>query len=318
MGFRADLFSIRKPLLEVTFAGDGLLARFNQVFSETMGSLKRALTGALGRNAPAISFIILAFLIVTVLSTAYFLLAFNREQFLNLPQVKEYDNLLENVTGMDEWSRTKFYWSNNLRIAGLYAISFPFYTGAASLLMTSHQIGLAAVYNYHLYGPLVLLNFISIIFVHGIFELTGALILGGASLRLAWKLWGYLGHALTAGWGKVTRKRRTAIRQHLIDYLILIALASLLIALAAPVEAYLSPSASVLFLISPTLAILFLASVLLFYAAIIRVGFRPMLRRASSVLEDLGELASGRWKPSHLSLLMFLLFSLLTWLGLLV
>lgn len=283
-----------------------------------MENLKRAFTGALSRNSPAISFITLSFLIIMFLSTVYFLLAFNREQFINLPEVKEYDNLLENVTAMDEWSRTRFYWTNNLRVAGLYVTMFPIYTGTASILLTGHQMGIALVYNYHLYGPIVLMTFMAVIFLHGTLELTGAFIIGAASLRLGWKLWNYLGQALAVGSWKITRRGKAVARKYLFDYIILVALGLTLIVVAAPIEAYVSPSASVLFLISPLLAIFFLAVSMFFFVSIIRAGFSPMLQTISSVLKDAKELASGKWRPSQLSLLTFIVFFLLTWLGLLV
>ncbi|MGC8817389.1 MAG: stage II sporulation protein M [Candidatus Hadarchaeum sp.] len=283
-----------------------------------MSNSQRAFTGALSRNAPAISFMTLAFLIIMFLSTAYFLLAFDREQFLNLPEVQRYDNLLENVTVMDEWSRTKFYWSNNIRVAGIYAATFPFYTSTASILMTGQQIGLALVYNYHLYGPIVLLTFLAVIFLHGTLELTGAFVIGAASLRLGWDLWKTLGKLLKTGKVKITRKKMAAAKQRLIDYLALILLGSILIILAAPIEAYLSPSASALFLFSPFLAILLITAAMLFFASVIKAGFSGMIGEISVVLKEVREPARGRWKPSHLPLLTFIIFSLLTWLGLLI
>lgn len=282
-----------------------------------MGNLKRVLAGALSRNSPAISFITTSFLIIMFFSTAYFLVAFDREQFINLPEVREYDNLLENVTVMDEWSRTKFYWSNNLRVAGIYTTTFPIYTGTSSMLLTGHQIGLALVYNYHLHGPVVLITFLAVIFLHGILELTGAFLIAAASLRLGWKFWSYLGQTLAAGSWQFTKRGKAAARKYLVDYLTLVALGLILIILAAPIEAYLSPSASILFLISPPLAIFFLAASMLFFVSIISVGFSRMLHRISLVLREAKELASGRWRPAQLSLLTFIIFSLLTWFGLL-
>lgn len=258
----------------------------------------------------------LASLILMALSTAYFALAFNREQFINLAEVKEYDDKLSNVTTMDDWSRTKFYWTNNLGVAGLYAISFPFYTGANSAFLTSYQVGLAIVYNYHTYGPGALLAFAGVIFVHGVLELTGVFFIGAASLRLAWKLWSYLGRALKTGFGKMTKKRKATTKQYLVDYIIIVALGLFMIWLAAPIEAYLSPFAGAIFLLFPPLALLFLGAVLLFYASIIKRGFTPMCHAVSSVLDEAKELLSGKWKPAHLSLLLLVIFSLLIWLGL--
>lgn len=177
------------------------------------------------------------------LSAAYYGLAFNAQQFDNLQDVKNYDNQLSDVTALDDWGRTKFYWSNNLGVAGLYVATFPAYLGANSVVATSFQIGLAAVYNYHAYGADVMLAFTGEIFVHGILELTGVILVGAASLRLGWKLWGYLGRALKKGFGKFTRKRKAAARQYLVDYIMLVALGCFMIFLAAPIEAYISPYA---------------------------------------------------------------------------
>ncbi|MEM3452312.1 MAG: stage II sporulation protein M [Candidatus Hadarchaeum sp.] len=251
------------------------------------------------------------------MSTAYFLLSFDREQFINLPEVKKYDSLLENVMVMDEWSRTKFYWTNNLKVISIYVTAFPIYTGTASILMTSHQIGLALVYNYHLHGPIVLLTFMAVIFLHGTLELTGAFIVGAASLRLGWKLWSYLGKVLAAGSWKITKRGKAVAKKYLVDYIILVALGLTLIIMAAPVEAYLSPSASVLFLVSPLVAIFFLVVAMFFFVSIIRAGFNPMLQKISLVMKEAKELASGRWRSNQLSLLTFIVLFLLTWFGLL-
>ncbi|MEM4201776.1 MAG: stage II sporulation protein M [Candidatus Hadarchaeum sp.] len=294
-----------------------LLDAKKEINLSSMSNTKRALSDALSRNSAAISFITLSFLTIMFLCTAYFLLSFDREQFINLPEVKEYDNLLENVMIMDEWSRTKFYWVNNLKVASTYATAFPIYTGTASILLTSRQIGLALVYNYHLHGPIVLLTFMAVIFLHGTLELTGAFIVGAASLRLGWKFWSYLGQVLATGSWKTTKRGKAVARKYLVDYIILVALGLTLITIAAPIEAYLSPSASVLFLISPLLAIFFLAVVMFFFVSIIKAGFNPMLSGISLVMKDAKMLASGRWRPNQLPLLTFILFFLLTWLGLL-
>lgn len=280
--------------------------------------LKQDFESAFRRNSSAISLLILASLILMALSTAYFALGFNRAQFENLSEVKEYDNLLSDVTAMDDWSRTKFYWSNNLGVAGLYAITFPFYMGPNSVLLTSYQIGLAIVYNYHIYGPAAMLVFAGVIFVHGVLELTGVFIIGAASLRFAWKFWSYIGRALKTGFGKITRKRKAAARQYLADYILMVALGSFMIFLAAPVEAYVSPYAGAIFFLSPLTALFFLGVVMLFYASIIIKGFKPMRRALASVLADVKAVRSGKWRPAHLSLLILLIFSLMVWLELFI
>ncbi|MFH1821346.1 MAG: stage II sporulation protein M [Methanobacteriota archaeon] len=278
--------------------------------------LKCDLGRAFRRNFSAFSFLILASLILMTLSTAYFALAFNREQFKSLSDVQEYDNILSDVTTMDDWSRTKFYWSNNLGIVGLYAATFPTYLGANSVLLTSYHIGLAIVYNYHAYGPNAMLVFAGVIFVHGMLELTGIFIIGAASLILAWKFWSYLGRVLKSGFGRMTRKRKAAAKRYLTDYALMVALGSFMVFLAAPIEAYFSPYAGLIFFLWPPIALFFLGAVVLFYASIISKGFTPMRRTVASVLGDAKAVFSGKWRPTYLSLLMLAIFSLMIWLGL--
>jgi len=279
--------------------------------------MRRAFDGALRRNSPAIGFLILASLVLILLSTFYFAFSFNQEQFENLPRVKNYDNALSGVTTMDDWSRTKFYISNNLGVAGLYAVTFPLYTGANSVLINCYQIGMALVYNYHLHGPGAMLAFASVIFVHGILEITGIIIVGAASFRFAWSFWGYLGHAVKSGFGKITKKRKSAAKQHIMDYILMVALGSFMILLAAPIESYISPYAGALFLLSPLLALFFLALVLLFYASIIRRSLKPLRGTLASERKDVESFIVGKWRPTHLSLLMLIIFSLMVWLALL-
>ena len=280
--------------------------------------MRRAFEDAFRRNSPAIGFLILASLILILLSTFFFALSFNREQFENLSNVKNYDNALSNVTTMDDWSRTKFYWSNNLGVSGLYAATFPLYLGANSVLFTSYQIGLALVYNYHLYGLGAMLAFAGVIFVHGVLEITGIFIVGAASFRLAWNFWRYLGRSLKSGFGKITMKRKATAKQYLKDYALMVALGSFMIFLAAPIESYVSPYAGAIFLLSPLMALFFLAAVLLLYTSFIRRSFAPMRQALASVLKDVESLISGKWRPTHLSLLMLIIFSLMMWLGLLI
>lgn len=279
--------------------------------------LKSAVSGALQRNSSAVSLMVLASLVLMVVSAAYFAAVFAPSQFENLPEVKEYDNALTSVTGMDEWGRTKFYWSNNLSVVGVMAAAVPTYLGTNAVLITSYQVGMAMVFNYNHFGWAAMLAFAGVIFVHGILELTAVFIVGGASLRLAWKLWEYLGRLIKAGLKiKLSRRSRAAAKRYAVDYILIVALAMFMIFLAAPVEAYFSPVMGVLFLFYPELAMFFIAAVLLFYVAIIKRGFAPMRREIASGWKEIKIISAGKWRPAHLSLLMLLIFSLMIWLGL--
>ena len=278
--------------------------------------MKRAFSGALERNSAAISFIVLVSLVLIAIGTAYFALAINRAQFENMPAVKEYDNRVEDITRQDGWTRTKFYWSTNLGVASLYAVTAPAYLGLNSVLANSYTIGMALVFNSYRYGADVALAFAGQIFIHGILELTGIFIIAGASLRLAWKIWAVLGRMVNGKLGKITRRRRKAIYRYAVDYLLVFALGAFLIFLAAPIEAYVSPIMGFLFLGSPMLGIFFLAAVVFFYASMVRRGFAAMRRAIASALASLRMLSAGKWRPEQLSILMLALFSILMWLGL--
>jgi len=282
-----------------------------------MLNLKRAVVGAFQRNSSAISFLVLAFFIMLVLSTVYLALFFTPAQFENLPEVREYDNMLENVSKMDDFSRTQFYWANNLKVAGVFAVSAPFYFGANAVLFTGYNVGLALVFNYNNYGPQLMLAFASEIFLHGVLELTGIFIVGAASFRIGWKIWEFLGSLIKVGFEKKSfRKSQAAVKQYLVDYTLMIALGSLMIFFAAPIEAYVSPVALVIFFFYPPVAIVFLAVVILFYASIVRRGFMQMRRVIISIWKELKTVFLGKWRPAQLSFLMLVIFSLLIWFGL--
>ncbi len=280
-------------------------------------SLKRDFKEAFQRNSMAISLVIIVSLAVMALSTVYFLTAYGSEQFESLPAVKQYDNTLAGTVALDEWSRMKFYWSNNLGVAGLCAATFPTYLAPNSVIFNMHYVGMALVYNYHTYGPAAMLVFAGIIFVHGALELTGFFIIGAASLRLGWKSWGYLGGALKKGFGKVTKRKEAAARRYLKDYVAMVALGAAMIFLAAPIETYISPYVGALFLLVPWLALAYLGVVLFFYYTIIRQGFTPVRRELGSARAKARGLFSGKWQPGVLPLLTLILFSLMWLLSLL-
>ena len=270
------------------------------------------------------SFLVLATFVAIILSTAYYALAYSPDEFYELPEVKQYDNLVEKVTHMDYFSRMQFYWSNNLSIAGLMAITFPTYFGPNLVVATGYQVGVAMVFNQNMYGPTGILVFVSTIFVHGILELTGIFIVGAASLRMGWNLWRFLGGIIDSRLKfkltkrprrkfKLTKRRRAAIKQNLIDYISLFALAVVMILLAAPIESYISPWAGAVFLFIPVLAGAFLGVVIFFYASLVRLGFTPMRRTFVSVWGDVKALVSGNWRPAQLAVLLLVIFSFLLW-----
>ncbi len=272
------------------------------------------LSAALERNSAAIALMVLGSFILAAVGTAYYGLAFSRSQFDNLPEVKQYDNLLTGVTGQDEWSRTQFYWANNLSVAGRFAVMLPIYFGPNSCLINGYGLGLALVYHYNNYGPEAALAFAGLIFVHGILEMTAVFIIGGASLRLAWKLWGYLGGALKGGFGKMTKRRKAAAESYLKDYVMMFALGALMIFLAAPIEAYISPFAGGMFLSLPALGLVYLGLVAIAYAAIARRGLPALQRVITSGMKGARSLLSRKWWPDILPLLLLVIFSLMIWL----
>lgn len=247
------------------------------------------------------------------LSTIYFITAYSGEQFENLPVVEKYDNALSETTALDEWSRMKFYWTNNLSVAGLWATTFPIYLAPSSAMINAHYIGMALVYNYHTYGAVAMLVFTSIVFVHGLLELTGFFIIGAASLRLGWKFWSYLGRSLETGLEKMTKKKKAMARQHLKDYVTMVALGAVMIFLAAPIESYVSPHVGALFLMAPWLTPIYLGIVLIFYYSIVRLGLAPI---RCALKKSRGKaLLLGKWQPRLLPLMMFILFSIIWFLS---
>ncbi len=272
--------------------------------------------GAFRRNSSALSLLILAFFILMVSSTVYFALALDRAQFESMEEVKNYDNRLKDISGLDGWGLTKFYWSNNMQVAGIYAVATPIYFGPNSVMATGYQIGMALIYNYHRYGSGIIPAFAGQIFVHGILELTGVFIMAAASLRLAWKFWQGFGSMISGGFKRLSRRRRVLIKQHAADYILLFALGVSMILLAAPIEAYVSPVFGLIFLLFPVVAYIYLAVVMLFYYSIFRLGSAPMRRALASVWGDLRAVPERNWKPSLLSVLVLVISTILMWIGL--
>lgn len=279
-------------------------------------------SGAFRRSSSAIGLVIVVAFTTMILSTAYHMLAFTPTEFIEKPDVQEYENALENISVMDDWTRTQYYWSHNLRVAGVCAIGTPTYFGFNSVVATNYMIGMALTYIHHLYGPVSMLAFSAQIFMHGLLELTGIYIIAAVSLRVAWNLWKGLGRliALTGKGGRrwswrLTKWEKREIRKHkgtikllLSDFVILFVIGAFFIFLAAPIEAYISPAVGSIFFTVPVLAVAFLVVVGLIYAYIVARGFNAMRRDLKFVWKETGLAFKGKWRPAQLSLLIFMIF----------
>ena len=262
-------------------------------------------------------------------SVGYFILAYDSSEFLQEPEAQEYENSVGEVVAMDEWERTKYYWSHNLRVAGLYVATTPSYLSFHSSVFNGYSVGVATSYWYHVLGADVnaALAFLAGIFVHGVLELTGAFIIAGATLRAAWNFWKGAGHmAFAAGknektwsWGlsrrerKELRKYRGKVKEFLADFIILVGFGAFLIFLAGPIEVYVSPSMMAVFYTSPPLAVAFLVAIALLYISVFFLlfeGLQALRRDFGSMRKDIGDAFKLRWRSTHLSLLMFVAFSI--------
>lgn len=284
-------------------------------------NIKKMIHGAFGRSSAAIGLVIVVAFTVMILSTAYHMLAFSPAEFMGRPDTREYENAVENVSAMDEWTRTKYYWSNNLGVAGMVAVWTPMYFGFNTVVATNYSIGISLTYYHHLFGASGGLAFSAEIFVHGLLELTGVYIITAASMRVAWNLWKGLAHLMTmAGkggrwsWGLSRREKReilkhkSAIRLLAIDFVMLFAVGTFLIFLAAPIEAYVSPTMVVIFYSGPVLAVAFLAAVAALFSSIVKRSFGAMRGSLRLVWEDARSATRGKWRPAQFSILMFAIF----------
>jgi len=287
-------------------------------------SIKKEVFGAFRRSSSAISIVVIVAFTVMILSTVYYMLAFTSAEFAQKPEVREYENAVENqIVIMDEWARTQYYWSNNLGVAVACALGTPTYFGFNTAVATNYMIGMSITSNYYRYGPESVLAFPAVIFIHGLLELTGIYIIAAVSLRLAWNLWKGVGSfaAITDKEGKnwswkLTKreilKHRHMIKMLLFDFAILFSIGSFLIFLAAPIEAYVSPAIGSIFLSAPVVAAVFLAAVGLFYALIAARGFNRMRGDLKSVWNETRLAFRRKWRPAQLSLLIFvILFALM-------
>ena len=292
-------------------------------------NIARRTFDAFWRNSSAISFVILVGFSVMMFSLGYHILAYDSSEFLQEPEVQEYENSVGEVVAMDEWERTKYYWSHNLRLAGIYVAMTPSYLSFHSSAFNGYSVGVATSYWYHVWeaDANVALAFLAGIFVHGVLELTGAFIIAGATLRAAWNFWKGAGHmAFRTGknekmWSwklsrrerKEFQKRRGTVKRFLADFIILVGFGAFLIFLAGPIEVYISPSMMGVFYTSPPLAVAFLAAIALLYISVFFLlfgGLRALGRDFGLMRRDIGDAFKLRWRSSHLSLLMFVAFSI--------
>lgn len=284
-------------------------------------SVKKTVNGAIKRSSAAIGLIIVMAFTVMILSTAYHMLAFTPADFMQRPDTQEYENAVENVTAMDDWTRTQYYWSNNLGVAGMVAVWSPTYLGFNTVIATNYSIGISLTYYQHLFGARGSLAFFAEIFVHGLLELTGVYIIAAVSLRVAWNLWKGLGHMLTMG-GKDGRwswrlsrrekmeilKSKSAIKLMAMDFATLFAIGAFFIFLAAPIEAYVSPTMGGIFYAEPVLAAAFLMAVAAIFALIVIRSFSAMRESLRLVWRDVRLAFMGKWRPAQFSMLMFVVF----------
>ncbi len=81
----------------------------------------------------------------------------------------------------------------------------------------------------------------------------------------------------------------------------------LLIFIAAPIEAYLSPEFVLLFFFEPLLAVLFIGATVAFYLAIAKRGFRKMFGKMKEVWGEISLAIHGKFRTSQLPVLMFII-----------
>ena len=282
----------------------------------------KTVLGAFRRSSSAVSIVIIVGFVTMIISTAYHTLAFTPAEFIEKPEVQKYENELEKLPP-DEWTRTQYYWSNNLGVAGVYALWTPLYLGFNSVVANSYRIGMDLTYHYHQYGPEIMLAFSAMVFVHGLLELTGIYLIAAVSLRLAWNFWKGLGGLaritnkeekhrvwkLTKREKREILKHKHAIKMLLSDFAVLFVVGVFFVFLAAPIEAYVSPAVGYGFIFSPVAAAVFLVEVGLIYALIAALGFNRMRGDLKYVWNEVRLAFRRKWRPAQLSLLIFVIFS---------
>lgn len=274
----------------------------------------RRVSQAFGRTSSVICAVILLSFAVELASTTYHSLTYEKSSFENSAEVQDYKNRIENqISVMSEWDLTKYYWKHNLGVAGYRALFTPWYLGVSSEVYQSYFGGIVNTYMYH---ENTLVPFRAAIETHGLLEMTGFFIISAITARLAWNLWKGLAHLMTASTKKrklKLKKSKARIKEIFGDFLILASIGILMIFLAAPIEAYISPSVLATFRSAPLLPYVYLAAVVLLYLAIFFVQFRGwmmMKKDAKKIQTDIKFLLKGKFVPAHLSLLMFILFTI--------
>jgi len=283
----------------------------------------RRIFQAFERTSSVICFVILLSVAVELAGTAYYITTSKQSDFMTIGTVQNYENRVENqISPADEWTRTTYYWKNNLGVAGYRILSTVWYSGISSEIVQAYVGGLVNTFwNYNN----TMVPFRAAIEMHGLLELTGFFIITAITARLAWNFWkasGYL--TLTSfqgsevgkrGFKRKLKKYRKRIIELFGDFAILSSIGALLIFLAAPIEAYVSPGVWGYFDQFVVPAYIFLVFVALFYISVFFVRFRgwEMLKKDANKLHgDIENAFRGKWVPAHLSLLMFIFFTAIT------
>ncbi|MFN4133043.1 MAG: stage II sporulation protein M [Candidatus Hadarchaeales archaeon] len=259
----------------------------------------------LSRNSALLSFAILISFLSIIFSLGYYFLMLSPQEFTQQREVKAYENDIRKLTILDEWTITKLYWSNNLRVAGISIIFFPSYFGTALQIMSGRSMGMAIAYFERIAGWQAALAFSAQLFVHGIFEFTGILLIAAGTMRLAWRFWEKIGKI--HDFKKFLARLRFSPKSEIADVGVILILGLLLIFIAGPVEAYISPTAGVLFFLEPVLALLFLATVCVFYLSIFLYGFEDMKTAMKRVAGDTRQILKRRLTSRNAPVVIFIL-----------
>jgi hypothetical protein len=177
------------------------------------------------------------------------------------------------------------------------------------------QSYIVGIVNTFWYNKAELSSFRAAIEVHGLLEMTGFFIITAITARLAWNLWKGMGFMISyrKNVKRLIKRYSGRIKEILVDFLIMASIGAFLIFLAAPIESYISPSIWATFSSVPPLPYIYLVAVALLYLAIFFVQFRGwwmMKKDAKRIQADIKSLLEGRFVPTHLSLLMFTLFTI--------
>lgn len=263
------------------------------------------------RTSSVICAVILLSIAVEIASAAYHSATYQKSSFMERNDVKDYKTSVDSLPASD-WDRTVYYWTNNLSVAGYRIIFTPWYVGVSAEVFQAHIVGIVDTFWYH---EADLTPWRAAVEFHGILELTGFFIITAITARLAWGLWKGLAFMISyrKNVKRLIKKYRARIKEILGDYLILISIGTLLIFLAAPIEAYISPSIWMTFSSAPLLPYIFLVAVAFLYLAVFFAQFRGwemMKKDLKKIRTDVKLLLKGKFVPAYLSLLMFILFTI--------